>query len=119
MRNQLPSRYGDFDDYYLQNSPELLDIYLERMKGRANDDTQLTIMRASIEEFQIKHIDYERYSLVHDEVTKAIEILAERLCDKLYIEYHEVTEHQRLMIANATEDMIQMFKGISDEHLKR
>ena len=110
---------GDIDDSYLKNNERLFKIYLERMKGRGHDDTQLSIMRSSIEEFQIKTIDYERYGRVHDEVTKAIEILAERMCDKLYIEYHEVTKHQRLMIANATEDLIQMFKAISDEHLKR
>lgn len=109
---------GDFDTSYLESDENLLKIYLERMKGRGHDDTQLSVMRASIEEIQIKRNEYDRNPIIHDEVTKAIEILTERLCDKLYIEYHEVTAAQRLMIASATEDMIQMFKQVSNAHIK-
>ena len=103
---------GDLDVSYLVNDPKLLKIYLQRMAGKANEDTRESIMRESIEELQITTQDFSREYVIETLVQEAMDVLAERILDKTYVKDWSFTAHEQEMIAMSQKAIELIFNKI-------
>jgi len=103
---------GDLDVSYLVNDPKLLKIYLQRMAGKANEDTRESIMRKSIEELQITTQDFSREYVIETLVQEAMDVLAERILDKTYVKDWSFTAYEQEMIAMSQKAIELIFNKI-------
>jgi len=109
---------GDLDTSYLESDEELFKIYLERMRGRGNDDTQLSVMRSSIEEHRDRYNGTAREILVEEQVNQAMVILRDNLCRELYIKESELTKAQWQMIDTINRDALNTWRQIAQAQTK-
>lgn len=109
---------GDLDTQYLENDPKLLKIYLDRMAGKAHEDTRESIMRESIEELQVTTQDFSRQYVIEVLVQEAMDVLAERILSKTYVKDWSFTAHEQEMIAMSQKAIELIFNKIVENKHK-
>jgi hypothetical protein len=108
---------GDLDVNYTENDPKLFKIYLERMAGKAEEDTRESIMRKSIEELRITTQDFSREYAINKVIETQMLIMAEKIFEKTYVGNTSLSDSEYEMIAMSQKALELIFnKIIENKH---
>jgi hypothetical protein len=108
---------GDLDVSYLENDPKLLKIYLQRMGGKAMEDTRVSVMRESIDELQVTTQDFSREYVIREVIEKQMLIMAEKIFEKTYVRNTSISDSESEMIAMSQKALELIFnKIIENKH---